>query len=226
MKKILKDYFSFNSRERVSILLLCCFMAFFWILPYGYPETKTIAVSNNWVSTSIDSPKALANELNKSLGKTNTDNEVKPFEFDPNELPAKGWEKLGLRQKTIQTILHYREKGGRFWEAGDLKKIWGISERELNLLIPYVVIAKNDKPIDRLTLKIPKSIPASILINQATAADLLLIPGFTKPLAARMIKFRDKIGGFQNLDQIKKTYGLSDSLFQLIAPKIVLSNFE
>ncbi len=222
MKKILKDYFSFNSRERVSILLLCCLMAFFWILPNWYPETKKIAVSNDWVPNSIDSPKALANEPNKTYEKPNTANVVKPFEFDPNILPAEGWVKLGLRQKTIQTILHYREKGGRFWEAGDLKKIWGISEREANLLIPFVVINKIDKPTNHPTIENPKSMPASILINRVTASDLLLIPGFTKPLAARMIKFRDKMGGFQSLDQIKKTYGLSDSLFQLIAPKIVL----
>jgi len=38
------------------------------------------------------------------------------------------------------------------------------------------------------------------------------------PLATRLVHFRDKMGGFKRLDQVKKTYGLSDSLFQLISP--------
>jgi competence protein ComEA len=222
--KILKDYFSFNSRERVSILLLCCLMAFFWILPYWYPEKNKMPESSNGVSTSMDSPKTLANEPHQPLAKSIEDIEIQPFEFDPNELTGEGFKKLGLKQKTIQTILHYREKGGRFREPGDLKKIWGISEREFKQLIPYVVIPKFNKPTVHDAIELPKSMPASILINQATAADLLLIPGFTKTLAGRMIKFRDKIGGFQSLEQIRKTYGLTDSIFQLIAPKIVLGD--
>jgi competence protein ComEA len=222
--KIIKDYFSFNSRERVSILLLCCLMTFFWILPYWYPETKKMSSSSNWVSTSLDSTKTLYNKPYQPLEKSLEDIVVIPFEFDPNELTGEGFKKLGLKQKTIQTILHYREKGGRFREPGDLKKIWGISETEAKRLMPYVVIAKFNKPTVYKTIELPRSMPASILINQVTAADLLLIPGFTKPLAGRMIKFRDKIGGFQSLEQIRKTYGLTDSLFQLIAPKIVLGD--
>jgi DNA uptake protein ComE-like DNA-binding protein len=88
--------------------------------------------------------------------------------------------------------------------------------------MPYVVISKIDKPSLHKGISMPKQIPTSIPINQVTVADLLLLPGFSKPLAARLIKFRDKLGGFQSLDQIRKTYGLSDSMYQFMAPRIVL----
>ncbi|ULT43472.1 hypothetical protein KRR40_08600 [Niabella defluvii] len=33
------------------------------------------------------------------------------FSFDPNTLDADGFKKLGLRDKTIRTLLNYRNKG-------------------------------------------------------------------------------------------------------------------
>jgi DNA uptake protein ComE-like DNA-binding protein len=222
MKKILKDYFSFNSRERVSILLLCCLMAFFWMLPNWYPEAKRLPESKGWRVQHADSGMILEEIAAKPVKKIIPSESAKLFEFDPNQLSAEGWEKLGLRDKTVQTILHFKEKGGRFREPEDLKKIWGLSVLEANKLIPYVRIPEKENLVVKQSEELPKTMPSSIYINQATVADLLLIPGFSKPLAARMIKFRDKMGGFKSVEQISKTYGLPDSLFQKMASIVVL----
>ena len=64
----------------------------------------------------------------------------KLFPFDPNTLDAEGWKLLGLREKTIATILNYRNKGGVFKSAADIKKIWGLFPDEAERLVPYVVI--------------------------------------------------------------------------------------
>jgi DNA uptake protein ComE-like DNA-binding protein len=197
-------------------------MAFFWVLPNWYPEKIKLPETTGWKLQQVDSAKILVKESNRHFETPPSNFSLKLFEFNPNELPAEGWKKLGLRDKTIQTILHYREKGGWFREPGDLKKIWGLSLEEANKLIPFVAIPKLEKPILNQPIDLPKLMPASILINQATMAELLLIPGINKSLAARMIKFRDKLGGFKNIEQIRKTYGLSDSLFQLMAPLVVL----
>jgi DNA uptake protein ComE-like DNA-binding protein len=222
MKKILKDYFSFNSRERVSILLLCCLMAFFWMLPNWYPEAKKLPESKGWRVQQADSGMILEEIAAKPVKKIKSSELVKLFEFDPNHLSAEGWEKLGLRDKTVQTILHFREKGGRFRDPEDLKKIWGLSIVDAKRLIPYVRIPEKENLVMKQPTELSKKMPSSIYINQVTAADLLLIPGFSKPLAARMIKFRDKMGGFKSIEQISKTYGLPDSLFQKMASIIVL----
>ena len=89
-------------------------------------------------------------------------------------------------------------------------------------LIPYVTLPVEEKPDDKKNQPIPNKMDQPILINQASAAELSRLPGLSKSLAARMIKFRDKIGGFQSLDQVRKTYGITDSIFHLISPLIVL----
>jgi DNA uptake protein ComE-like DNA-binding protein len=196
-------------------------MAFFWVLPFWYPTPKILPEKIGWETQQIDSMKMMWKASSKPLEKIAPILTVQLFEFNPNELSAEGWKKLGLRDKTVQTILHYREKGGRFRVPEDLKKIWGLSSTEANKLMPYVQIPELKKKVLELPMAFPKVMPATILINQATVTELLLIPGFTKSLAARMIKFRDKLGGFKSLEQVRKTYGLNDSLFQSMAAFVV-----
>lgn len=224
MKKIWKDYFSFTSRERVAIILLCCLIAFFWLLPNWYPNKNTVVDNpvSPWKNNPIDSVKNSVNEPFKKHAVDKPIIVIKYFEFDPNELGEVGWQKLGIRDKTIQTILHYRAKGGRFRKPEDLRKIWGLLPAEADRLIPYCRIPESSYPTKTYPVIVKKPLTKPILINQATAAELETLPGISKALAGRMIKFRDKLGGFQNLDQVRRTYGLSDSVYLLIVPLIVL----
>lgn len=64
---------------------------------------------------------------------------------------------------------------------------------------------------------IPRPIPV-ININTATAADWEALPGIGPVLAARVIKYRDKLGGFTRVEQVQQTYGISDSLYRALQP--------
>lgn len=55
-------------------------------------------------------------------------------------------------------------------------------------------------------------------INTADTTALIALPGIGTKLAARILNFREKLGGFYNINQIKETYGLPDSTFQTIQP--------
>lgn len=224
MKKIWKDYFSFTSRERIAIILLCCLIAFFWLLPNWYPDKNVVAEKSvtDWKMSPVDSGKTTPSVPGKMMTENMPVDAIKYFLFDPNELEEAGWRKLGIRDKTIQTILHYRAKGGRFRKPEDLKKIWGMLPADAERLMPYCRMPEISYPIKTYPVTAKKPLPKPIYINQATAAELETLPGITKSLAGRMIRFRDKLGGFQNLDQVRRTYGLTDSIFLLIEPLLVL----
>ena len=223
MKKIIRDYFSFNSRERVAIILLCCLMAFFWVLPEWYQGPNNIVgLSGKLLPASMsDTSQKIEDVATKKLETNRANVVVKLFVFDPNELTAEGWKKLGIREKTIQTILHYRQKGGRFHQAEDLKKSWGMTAAEAERLMPYVSIQALAKPVLKTAPSTAINSTKPIHINQATAEEISTLPGLNRYMAARMVKFRDKLGGFQNLDQVRRTYGITDSIFQLISPLII-----
>ena len=60
-------------------------------------------------------------------------------------------------------------------------------------------------------------------INSADSAAWEALPGIGARLAARLIAFRDKLGGFYSVEQVKELYGLPDSTFQLLKPYLTVN---
>lgn len=57
----------------------------------------------------------------------------------------------------------------------------------------------------------------NVEINSADSAAWEALPGIGPVLAVRIIKFRDKLGGFLSIEQVREVYGIQDSTFQLIS---------
>ncbi len=164
-----------------------------------------------------------------SYGDPKTKGEL--FYFDPNTISEAGWKKLGLRDKTIATILNYRNKGGKFKNPEDIKKIWGLFPDEAERLIPFVKIeatewqpeARNYSNDFAETKKYePKKINA-VDINFSDTSAWIDLPGIGSKLSQRIINFREKLGGFHSVNQVAETFGLPDSTFQKIKPYLQVS---
>ncbi len=250
----LKSFFRFTSRERLAILLLCLLMVLFWTLPLFFPEKPpkismppsngsqpNASRSNSFAyGDALPASNAPASEIpstNHNRFSSETPSRVAHyFPFNPNTISPQQWQELGLRDKTILTIQHYLQKGGRFRKPEDLRKIWGLKPAEADLLIPYVQIpapiaeGKKDQELwkampekDTVILKPHKNWALEpIDINLADTAAWMKFPGIGEVLAARIVKFRDKMGGFKSVEQVGKTYGIKDSLFQLMKPFLTL----
>ncbi len=152
---------------------------------------------------------------------------VSLFAFDPNTASKEDYIRLGLPEKTVATILKYRDKGGKFYHKEDLKKIYGLKTKDYERLAPYIQIAATmqssaQKPIlSAENSKSPDftkrtSTPVTIDINQATVAEWQTLRGIGPAYAKRITNFREKLGGFSHIEQVKETFGLPDSTFQAI----------
>ncbi|MDN3657662.1 helix-hairpin-helix domain-containing protein [Ferruginibacter paludis] len=151
------------------------------------------------------------------------------FVFDPNTLDESGWKRLGIRDKIVATIQKFIEKGGRFYKAEDLGKIWGLHEDEVQRLIPFVQIKQANKEAvyekkqyENKVYEKPKYLSAAVDINTADTTALIALPGIGSKLSQRIVAFRDKLGGFYKVDQIAETYGLPDSVFQKIKSRFIV----
>jgi competence protein ComEA len=142
---------------------------------------------------------------------------IAPKPFDPNTADLETLVKGGLPERVAQTIINYREKGGRFYRKEDLKKIFIMTEPIYQKIEDYVQIAEQAK--DK---KSDKAI--TIDINQADEESWKLLPGIGTAYAARICKFRASLGGFYALEQVAETYGLPDTVFQKIKPRLQMSN--
>lgn len=55
-------------------------------------------------------------------------------------------------------------------------------------------------------------------INTADTTAFIALPGIGTKLAARIVLFRKKLGGFTGVGQIREVYGLKDSVFVILKP--------
>ena len=150
--------------------------------------------------------------------------------FDPNTISEKEWIELGVHSKTIATIKKYISKGGRFYKPEDLKKIWGLSTQKCDELMPYVKIessvslypSKSTAPfISKTNYQIKKV--NVIEINSADSLMIESLPGIGPALTKRIIAYRNKLGGFYTIEQLKEVWGLQDSVYQKIKDRIIVN---
>jgi competence protein ComEA len=229
MKRILKDYFTFSKKERIAVMVLLVLMSGFIAAPYLYEPATEMPVMSKELAEFVSGSDS-SNEKNTTTNPAadltaGKKNEVVLFSFDPNTIDAGAWKRLGINERTATTILNYRNKGGRFRSPEDIRKIWGLRKEDAERLLPYIVIAGSKPPVlpaQQTSVPPPIQKPAiPIDINTAGVPEWKSLPGIGEVLAARVVKFRDKIGGFLSVEQVKKTYGISDSLFSAIAPYLI-----
>jgi competence ComEA-like helix-hairpin-helix protein len=153
------------------------------------------------------------------------------FSFNPNTITAEEWKRLGLRDKTIQTILKYRSKGGRFYKPEDLQRIYGLHTDEYERLAPYIQIEAKTKAVVQPTfvsteIKTERKEYSAVVvdINNADTATWKQLKGIGSAYARRIVNFRTKLGGFVSVEQVAETYGLPDSVFQKVKEQLRFNN--
>ncbi|MBW8049789.1 MAG: helix-hairpin-helix domain-containing protein [Cytophagales bacterium] len=131
----------------------------------------------------------------------------KPFDFDPNTVSYYEMRQLGMSSLIANNIIKYRNKGGSFKAKKDLQKIYDFPETLFSQLEKYITLPEK---IERFN------------INIADTVQLQRIYGIGTILSNKVIKFRDKLGGFVSLDQLREVYYGRDSIAALAALKALL----
>ena len=67
-------------------------------------------------------------------------------------------------------------------------------------------------------LKRSHKIMSPLDINSADTSAFIALPGIGSKLAARIVAFREKLGGFYDVRQVGEVYGLQDSVLQKLMP--------
>jgi len=139
------------------------------------------------------------------------------FLFDPNITTDSEFLRLGFSDKQIVTIRKYLDKGGVFRDKSDFFKMRVISENQKTILADWIVIESIQKaePKGKVTLK-----TSTIEINIADSIQLKQLPGIGSVLSKRIVKYRDLLGGFYSVSQLKEVYGLSEETISLIEGKV------
>ena len=196
----LKDYFSFNKKERNGIFLLS-FLLFFLILFYQFSylfktETKT---------DFSDFEKALS-ELEYANDSPQLKEKTSLFNFNPNTLNDDGWLSLGLSKGKLQVLRNYQKSGGYFKEKEDLQRCYAFGDEFYNTIKEYVSIPEIDEPEPKSQQ--PITTTQIIELNQADSLDLISVKGIGSFYSKQILKYRNELGGFYSFSQFSEIWGL------------------
>lgn len=226
MLTFLKSFFSFSKKELNGIFLLFALIILVLVIPWFYkklskkPEydfskfQKEVEIFRN--ASIIESKKDVKNNpIN-----------INYFYFDPNRIEDNQWSQLGLSDKQIKVVRNYVNKGGKFFKKEDLKRIYSISESQYKSLEPYIRIPENDSKFKYSDKKqfykanYSNSQVPIIELNSADSLVLLKIRGIGPAFASRIIRFRNRLGGFYKVEQLREVYGIDSIKFSQIKAQI------
>ncbi|NJM17202.1 MAG: helix-hairpin-helix domain-containing protein [Bacteroidales bacterium] len=142
------------------------------------------------------------------------------FVFDPNTLDSIGWISLGLSANQARALLKYRDAGGVFHQAEDLKNVYVISESFYSLVKDYVNINASSAQEKIEVYHSPELPETKIELNSAGSQDLLSIKSIGFVFSKRIVKYRDLLGGFYHISQLSEVYGLSKDNQRAIAEAV------
>jgi len=215
-----KSYFIFSKKEQRGVMVLGCLLLASLVIGYFFPAKK--GDDNKTILTSY-----------------------KLFYFDPNTIDSMAALRLGIPQKQVSTLLCYRNKGGRFYDKEDIAKLYGLKKELVEKLIPYVVIHNKERGYSKKLPYVYKTFSSkhftsgaitkqfydeankvekqwSIDINIADEKQWANSTRLNTAVIKNIINYRNYIGGFTKLNQIKKVYGLNEADYYLLKPHLKL----
>ncbi|MEO7989941.1 MAG: helix-hairpin-helix domain-containing protein [Chryseolinea sp.] len=137
------------------------------------------------------------------------------FSFNPNKASVDDLITLGFSKSASNRMIHYREKGGAFKVKSDVLKIYGVDTTHYQQLYSFIALPEKLEFRPALELKSKSFAKKSIEkfnLNLADTAQLKKIYGIGEKLSFRILKYRDALGGFIAMDQLKEVYGLDSTI--------------
>lgn len=225
MRKWLNNYFSFSKSEYNGLLVMVGLVALIRATPSFYamlfPEPDTLhlelAAIRKLSLVEVERKEMAWHKHTRSVVRTSGP----LFRFDPNHAPAKDWQLLGLSEKQAAVMVRYVSKGGRFRKKEDLQKMYPITATMYQKLEPYITI--KDTAVVNYKYAEHKFVPRKSIVVSLNTADTLtldLVKGIGPAFARRIVKYRERLGGFFRKEQLLEVYGMDSIKYAEIKDQI------
>jgi len=211
-------YFGFNKRERNGLLVFISLILVLLVIRFSITAfvEKPVAPQIIKVSPEANEKNYQENYSSYTKRKKKKQHHEKKnifFVFDPNTISEKDAVELGFSKKTASTLSKFREKGGKFFKKEDLKKLYGISDEFYESIKDYVIIEAKTAVKSDLVKQQKNAKFSPIELNEIDSVQLVKLRKIGPYTTKKILKFRNSLGGFYDIQQLKEVYGMNDSLF-------------
>ncbi len=242
----LRDFFYLqkNDRQALLTLLAIIIVCITLVLTFGFLDKGKDDVAPI-ISTNAPTHKHATKEHPMYYKEEGDMVPHELFTFDPNTADSADFVRLGLAPWQARSIMRYRAKGGIFGKPSDFARVYGLSKKTYETLLPFIHIADDYKPAadfygqdnytyrkshtneaysyekdskgndmgketnlekDGKVYSYPHKLKAGqkIAINTADTTELTKIPGIGSYYAKAIVRYREHLGGFANIQQLEE----------------------
>jgi len=205
-----QSHFRFNKQERSGI--------FFFLL-----VVLVLQLVSFWLRANPSRPKsslALNLEEQKTMDSLIVEKQrrgaTKMYPFNPNYISDHKGYILGLSIEELDRLSAFRKKGKFVNSSEEFQVVTQVSDSLLGILSPYFQFpdSKKHNQFQKKALSKPKNRVQVKDLNAASAMDLMSVYGIGETLSNRIIKFRDRLGGFLVNEQLYDVYGLKPEVVE------------
>ncbi len=209
-----KSYFKFNKRERRGVFFLLLIIIvlqsiYYYVKAKPFQETPQVTVDAE-IQAKVDSLKQIRSK-----------DTVRLFPFNPNYITDYKGYRLGLSTAELDRLFAYRKQQKFVNSAAEFQQVTQVSDSLLAVIAPYFKFPAWVQRRKATSQYKPEPIVKAREIqdlNTATAEALKRVSGIGEVLSQRIVKFRDRLGGFLVNAQLYDVYGL--------APEVVAGTLE
>lgn len=204
----------------VAVLLVLVIGTLVAVKHFQLPEEEMAGWENDSTKAQFADYQERQDSIRKAQWRKRSDTIVIRMQaFDPNVADSSMLVHLGFKPWQAKNMLKYRAAGGRYRKPEDLKKLYGMTDSMYLALASYITIAQveNDSVLaDTLgldSLPVWTSEKKDTLINLRTAdtTELKMIRGIGSYRARQIVGYRERLGGFVRVEQVKEILGMEST---------------
>ena len=224
------SYFTYTRGEKNAALVLCFILmvlqANLWYQHY-YLTPETFIPS---IEIKLAADKIHLKEKNKSqfTTKYNKREEIVISPFDPNTTDSSQFVKLGLSPKQASSLIRFRDRIGGFKSKEDVKNVRVLHASLYEKWEPFVALspAKGIKTTEKYKSDFKSNREASrpkwivLDLNKVDTTELQDLPFIGSGRSKAIVNYRERLGGFCTVEQLKEIRSIPDSVYKIIFPKV------
>ncbi len=151
--------------------------------------------------------------------------------FDPNTADSIELLEQGFKPWQVRIMQKYKAKGGKWRKADDLLKMYGIDTAFFDTIRPFIVIKdtllypkRDSSYLDSLKFTYQTKKDTVIELNSCDTSDLKLIRGIGSYIAKQIVRYRDELGGYCDIEQLKEIKAVNPETYDKISSNLTVDS--
>ena len=171
-------------------------------------------------------PKKASKQLNEPKQKSQSKYRLPPRKFDPNEYAVDEWIYLGLSKKQAAVVMNFIKSGISSNEA--LEKIYVFPKELMSLIKDSTFYPKSASTINTSEDEVLSSdtiqLRPILELNSIDSVQLVSLRGIGPFYASQILKYRRKIGGYYQIEQLLEVWKMRPETYAVLTEKLFVDS--